>query len=117
MRIGLLCAFAVLLTASAARAQFDSATVVGTVRDASNAVVPTAKVTLTGVDTGISVVRTSSDNGSFEFPAVKPGIYVVTAEKSRVRARPGRERRRAGGRAPARRSADAGRPGHARRSR
>jgi hypothetical protein len=82
MRVGLLCAVAVLFTASAARAQFDSATVVGTVRDATNAVVPTAKVTLTGVDTGISVVRTSGDNGSFEFPAVKPGIYVVTAEKS-----------------------------------
>ena len=82
MRVGLLCAVAVLFTASSARAQFDSATVVGTVRDATNAVVPTAKVTLTGVDTGISVVKTSGDNGSFEFPAVKPGIYVVTAEKT-----------------------------------
>ena len=43
---------------------------------------PAAKVTLTGVETGISVVKTSTDDGSFEFPAVKPGIYVVTAEKT-----------------------------------
>ncbi len=82
MRFVLACALLVTLSAAPALAQFDSATVVGTVRDASGAVVPTAKVTLTGVDTGISVVRTSGENGSFEFPAVKPGVYVVTAEKS-----------------------------------
>ena len=82
MRSALLCVLSLLLTASVASAQFDSATVVGTVRDASNAVVPGATVTLTGVATGISVVRTSSENGSFEFPAVRPGVYVLTAEKT-----------------------------------
>jgi hypothetical protein len=82
MRHGLSCVLTLLLTASAAWAQFDSATVVGTVRDASSGVVPGAKVTLTGVETGISVIKMSSENGSFEFPAVKPGVYVVTAEKS-----------------------------------
>jgi len=65
-----------------ARAQFDSATVVGTVRDASKAVVPGAKVTLTAVDTAISAIKTSSEDGNFEFQAVKPGQYVVTAEKA-----------------------------------
>ena len=82
MRVVVLCACALLFVPLSARAQFDSATVLGTVRDASSAVVPAAKVTLTGVETGISVVRTSGDNGGFEFPAVKPGTYVVTAEKS-----------------------------------
>ena len=82
MRLGFLCVLALLLTASAASAQFDSATVVGTVRDATSSVVPSATVTLTGVQTGISVVRTSNENGGFEFPAVRPGIYVVTAEKT-----------------------------------
>jgi hypothetical protein len=77
----IVCACALVLTPAKAMAQFDTATVVGTVRDASNAVVPEAKVTLTATETGISVVRTSADNGSFEFPAVKPGIYLVTAEK------------------------------------
>ncbi len=82
MRFGLACTLLVILSAAPARAQFDSATVVGTVRDATLGIVEGAKVTLTGVETGISVVRTSSDTGSFEFPAVKPGLYVVTAEKS-----------------------------------
>ena len=82
MRALLGCVCAWLLTASTALAQFDSATVVGTVRDSSNAVVPGAQVTLTGVETGISVVKTSGENGSFEFPAVKPGVYIVTAEKT-----------------------------------
>jgi Carboxypeptidase regulatory-like domain/TonB-dependent Receptor Plug Domain/TonB dependent receptor len=82
MRALLGCVCGWLLTASTALAQFDSATVVGTVRDSSNAVVPGAQVTLTGVETGISVVKTSGENGSFEFPAVKPGVYIVTAEKT-----------------------------------
>ncbi len=82
MRLGFLSVMALLLTASTASAQFDSATVVGTVRDASGGVVPGATVTLTGVETGISATRTSNDNGNFEFPAVRPGIYVVTAEKT-----------------------------------
>ena len=42
------------LFAPAADAQFDTATVVGTVRDDSGAVVPGATVTLTNLDTGIA---------------------------------------------------------------
>ena len=72
---------ALLLSVSPAFAQFDTATVVGTVRDLSSAVVPAAKITLTSAETGIAAVRLSADNGSFEFPAVRPGTYVVTAEK------------------------------------
>jgi hypothetical protein len=60
-------------------AQFDTATVVGTVRDASEAVVPDAKITLTRVDTGISVARQSADNGAFEFVSVKPGYRKMRA--------------------------------------
>ena len=80
MRSIVLCVCALVLTASAALAQFDTAAVVGTVRDASGAVVPGAKVTLTATETGISIVRTSSSDGNYEFAAVKPGRYVVTAE-------------------------------------
>jgi hypothetical protein len=71
-----------LAGAPPASAQFDTGSVVGTVRDASKAVVPNAKVTLTRVDTGISTVRTSNSDGNYEFPAVRPGRYVVTAEQS-----------------------------------
>ena len=76
--------FSLLLFAGVAPAlaQFDSAAVVGTVRDSSSAVVPGAKVTLTSAETGISVSKTTGDDGNFEFAAVKPGMYVVTAEKT-----------------------------------
>ena len=71
-----------LAGAPPASAQFDTGSVVGTVRDASKGVVPNAKVTLTRVDTGISTVRTSNSDGNYEFPAARPGRYVVTAEQT-----------------------------------
>jgi hypothetical protein len=77
------CLFVLALTfgAAPALAQFDTATVVGTVRDTSGAVVPGAKVTLTNAGTGISLVKQSAADGNYEFPAVRPGTYVVTAEQ------------------------------------
>ena len=72
----------ILFNAAPASAQFDSGTVVGTVRDTSGAVVQGAKVTLTSAATGISVSKTSTDDGNYEFPASKPGMYLVTAEKA-----------------------------------
>jgi outer membrane receptor protein involved in Fe transport len=78
-----LAAFVFLLAAAApAFAQFETATVVGTVRDSSGAVVPDAKVTLTNVQTGVSAERQSDANGNFEFFTVRIGSYVLTAEKS-----------------------------------
>jgi len=81
MRHVFLCVCALALTASTALAQFDTAAVVGTVRDVSGGVVSGAQVTLTATETGISTVRTSTSDGNYEFAAVKPGLYVVTAEK------------------------------------
>src|SRR5688572_12338445 len=63
-----------LATAVAAFAQFDTATVLGTVRDSSDAIIPGAKVTLTGVETGISAVKMSGADGNYEFAAVRPGL-------------------------------------------
>jgi hypothetical protein len=74
--------FVLVAAAPAARAQFDTGAVVGTVKDSSGAVVPDAKVTLTNTETGVSVVRTTNADGAYEFTTVRPGIYVVSAEKS-----------------------------------
>src|SRR5687768_4916780 len=63
-------------------AQFETATVVGTVRDTSGAVVPQAKVTLTNTQTGVAQERTTDANGNYEFFTVRIGAYVVTAEKT-----------------------------------
>src|SRR5437773_9928962 len=73
----LLCGFA-----STARAQFETASVVGTVRDTSGGVVPDAKVTLTNTATGVSVTRNTTGEGAYEFVTVKGGLYLVTAEKA-----------------------------------
>ena len=72
----------VVCLASPALAQFETASVVGTVRDASGGIVADAKVTLTNTQTGVSVERMSDANGSFEFFTVQVGTYVLSAEKT-----------------------------------
>ena len=62
-------------------AQFETATVVGTVRDSSAAVVAGARVTLTNVDTGVTTERTTDAQGNYEFFNVRIGRYVVAADK------------------------------------
>ena len=80
-----------LLTASPAWAQFETASVIGTVHDSSGAVVPGATVTLTAIDTGVSQSRSTNDSGLYEFVTVKAGLYVVTGKEGCVSA--GRTRR------------------------
>jgi hypothetical protein len=62
-----------LCTPGLAFAQFETATVVGTVRDTSGAVVPQAKVTLTNTQTGVSAERQTDANGNYEFFTVRIG--------------------------------------------
>ena len=65
-----------------AYAQFETATVLGTVRDASNAVVPDASVTLTNTATGVAATKTTNAEGNYEFFNVSAGTYLVTVEKT-----------------------------------
>jgi hypothetical protein len=62
-------------------AQFETATVVGTVKDSTGAVVPGAKVTLTNTQTGVTAEKMTDANGAYEFFTVRIGTYVITAEK------------------------------------
>jgi len=64
-----------------ASAQFETATVLGTVRDTSNAVVPEATVTLTNTATGVSATKPTNTEGSYEFFTVSAGNYLITVEK------------------------------------
>src|SRR5436190_17097364 len=64
-----------------ALAQFESGSVVGTVRDTTAGVVANATVTLLNPETGVEVKRPSGPDGTYEFVTVKPGIYVVSTEK------------------------------------
>ena len=61
-------------------AQFETADVLGSVRDPQGSVIPRAAVTLTNQETGIEAKTTTDDNGSFLFSQVKVGKYSVTAE-------------------------------------
>jgi len=71
-----------LLAAKPVLAQFETSSIVGTVRDTTAAVVPEAKVTLTHVATAVSVSTTSNQDGSYEFFTVRAGAYLLTGEKN-----------------------------------
>jgi hypothetical protein len=71
---------ALSLIGASAFAQFDSAAVVGSVRDERGGALANAKVTLKNNDTGITQTVNSSEAGEFIFPTVRIGNYKVTAE-------------------------------------
>ena len=76
-----------LLTARSGRAQsIISGEIIGTVTDASHAVVPTATVTLSSTETGFNSTTTTTSSGTFRFPLLRPGTYdlSVTAKGFRV---------------------------------
>ena len=66
--------------AASARAQSTFGSVVGTVQDATQAVVPGAAVTLHSQDDNSDRVTTSSSTGDFEFVDLKPGRYSVASK-------------------------------------
>ena len=65
MRFPFICLLLVLFSASPALAQFDTASVVGTVRDPSGGVVSDAKVTLTNAETAtVTIVVRPAQSGT-----------------------------------------------------
>jgi len=75
-----LAAALVLLLAGVAFAQFETATVLGTVQDPSGAVVPQSKITLENTKTGISATTVTDAVGNYEFLNVRSGSYRIKAE-------------------------------------
>jgi hypothetical protein len=80
LRVLLLSLFFTFLASQRLSAQFDTATVLGTVRDANGAVVPSANVRLRNTATGIEATTTSDSDGNYQFFNVKIGTYQVSAE-------------------------------------
>lgn len=78
-RLGLL--LGVVLTAPAPPlvAQFETASVLGRVRDTSGAVVPAAVVTLSNTKTSGTAATKTDNNGNYEFFNVRIGEYTVKA--------------------------------------
>ena len=83
MRSRITCLLAALSAlAVPAAAQFETATVLGSVRDKSGAVVPGAAVVLLNVDTGLNQQQVSDAAGNYEFFNVRIGTYRVTGALS-----------------------------------
>ncbi len=61
-------------------AQFETASVLGYVRDGSGAVIGQATVSLINQDTKAQVIAHTDAQGSYEFTDVKIGQYIVTAQ-------------------------------------
>ncbi|MEQ1761803.1 MAG: TonB-dependent receptor [Pyrinomonadaceae bacterium] len=73
--IGLLLLFSGLLIG-----QTNRGGLTGTVSDANGAVVPSAKVTITNVKTGKSIVVNTSSSGSYNAATLDPDMYTVLVE-------------------------------------
>ena len=65
----------------AALGQQEMATMTGTIRDATGAVMPNAVVVATNIRTNISVKTETDDRGVYTIPSLRPGDYSVSAER------------------------------------
>ncbi|MEO7653602.1 MAG: carboxypeptidase-like regulatory domain-containing protein, partial [Bryobacteraceae bacterium] len=65
----------------AGNAQNATGTLAGTVRDPSNSVLPSAQVTVTNEDTGLTRKVNTSGEGEFRVPFLPVGSYVVRVQK------------------------------------
>jgi hypothetical protein len=63
-----------------AAAQLDTGAIVGTVTDATGAVLPAVNVTATQEGTNVALTTVTNASGQYVFPALKVGRYVVVAE-------------------------------------
>src|SRR6266542_2893085 len=72
--------FCLLIWALQALAQTSSATLTGTVRDSSGAVLPGVTITATNTLRNTSHSTISNEAGNYVIPALNPGTYSVTAE-------------------------------------
>ncbi len=73
-------ALAIFLQAGTAMAQYETATVLGTVYDSRGAVLPGSALSLENTANGVVAQRTANGTGEFEFTGVEPGDYVLTAK-------------------------------------
>jgi len=69
-----------LLTSVSLRAQADTGSIQGTIKDQTGAVIPKAQVTLKNEGTNLAVTMAAGADGSYIFSPVKIGIYEVSAE-------------------------------------
>jgi len=85
VRVWLATAMMSLVVGTAAWAQGGTASsIIGTVTDASGAVIPGASVVVKSAATGAEYTATTNEQGGFTIPAVATGTYTVTVTLSRT---------------------------------
>lgn len=80
LRLLFYCICIAVLVSPAAWPQASTATVSGTVRDQTAAVIPTAAVTLTNQATNVTFKTLANETGFFLFAGVVPGPYLLTVD-------------------------------------
>jgi hypothetical protein len=65
-----------------AQSQATTGQIVGTIRDSTGAAIPSAKVSATNKNTGLTQSATSTEAGLFRLVLLPPGVYDLTAEAS-----------------------------------
>jgi len=80
LHVLLISVLAIAVFAPGLRAQVDTGSILGTVKDESGAVVPNAKVSLTNEGTGFTMSTTTTGEGNYTFTPVKIGTYSVSVE-------------------------------------
>ena len=73
--------FCTLLTAAAIWGQATSGEITGVITDATKAVVPSARLTATNVDTGTKLTVDSNEAGIYRLSPLPVGTYDLTVEK------------------------------------
>ncbi|MSO21470.1 MAG: hypothetical protein EXQ56_13635 [Acidobacteria bacterium] len=73
---------AAIFAVSTSMAQLPTATISGTVKDASGATIPGATVTVISTETGQTRTAPAGNDGSFRFPALSVGTYDIRAEQT-----------------------------------
>src|SRR5262245_3083015 len=80
IRLVILVPTVVLALIQPAYSQTSTATLIGVIRDSTNAVLPGVTVTVTSTARNTSQSAISNDVGSYVFPALLPGTYSIAAE-------------------------------------
>jgi Carboxypeptidase regulatory-like domain/TonB-dependent Receptor Plug Domain len=78
----LLAAFLFLFVTCHLQAQYDNGSIVGTIHDASGAVVSGAAVAVTNNATGVTTKTTTNGQGDYEVPSLRVGVYTISASAS-----------------------------------
>ena len=76
----LLVGLSIAIGGTRARAQYEDGSLIGTIHDASGAVVANATVTVTNTNTGRVTNVVSNSSGDYEVPSLHVGVYTIQAQ-------------------------------------